>query len=104
VSSLRYCGDLRIRVVYIETTDTGAYAYRVYVRPRNETVRPKTDYTPWVGVVHSSGHHARILACDSTQIVDAIAASALPFARNDGFPVEDFGEFDDVGAVIRRSQ
>lgn len=95
MSSIRYCGSLRIRVTYVEprgemysdgTLRDVNGTYRCNITPYTEN----TDIiTVYVGAPAFLSHDV-----DSSEAFDAAASAALAFAADGGWPVDAYAEFN----------
>ena len=111
MSTQRYCGDVRVRLTYVENTQWDARW--PHGRYRCVVVRGKDKRTVWVGarVEHGSG-----IGVDSPEAFDSVASAAIAFADHEdeenGVPhgcrvnFSDDCEYDEQlsGLVIRRKR
>lgn len=112
MSAMRYSGELRIRVTYLEPWGAGTPA------PAGRSTRPHGEYRCYISVgsvgVGSGGNSwikrdgkkacgAKIIvgapavlshAVDSPEAFDNAAATALSFAHDEGWPVESHAAYD----------
>jgi hypothetical protein len=80
MSAIRYSGELRIRVTYVEATYETADHYRCCVSHASNAKGEKYHCIVGVRIVHGSG-----VGVDSPAMFDEVAQAALSFADNDGF-------------------
>jgi hypothetical protein len=95
MATMRYSGEIRIRITYIDHAQGGAVGYyRCFLRG-------PTD----VGTtIHAGAPPFLTYAVDSPEAFDAAARAALSFAHNDGWPVEAHAPWvDSTGWHIGRS-
>jgi hypothetical protein len=93
----RYCGFLRIEVVYQDATTTRPDRYRCVIKCLSED--NPIDATVYVGTPRYNK-----LALDSAEAIDNAAHAALSFADNDGWPIPEYAEDSACGWVITRNQ
>ena len=105
MSAMRYSGELRIRVTYLEPWAAGTPApagrstrlhgeYRCFIRGPKGTVG-KT--------IHVSAPVVIMSAVDSAVAFDEAARAALSFAFSTGWPVDSHAANDEAGYYIGRS-
>ena len=104
MATLRYSGELRIRITYIDWKQSDVFAdgtprnrngqYRCYLN-----VADGQGKTIYVGAPAHLSH-----AVDSPEAFDDTARAALAFADDDGWPVESHAAFDETGYFVGRSK
>lgn len=89
MSTMRYSGEIRIRITYLEPWGAGTPA------PAGRSTHRNGEYRCFLNVVGGSNavYHVGTpdvlsLAVDAPAAFDAVAHAALSFANEDGWPVE----------------
>jgi hypothetical protein len=107
MSTMRYSGEIRIRITYLEPWAAGTPA------PAGRSTYVNGEYRCFLSVVggsdvtiHVGAPNVLSRAVDSPKAFDEVAQAALSFAFDDGWPVEAHAAVDGddyVGWHIGRS-